>query len=536
VVVIDPVLVVDDEASARVLVALALRRAGMEVIEAASGAEALEILETRTVSVVACDLGMPGMSGLDVVRALRSRPATATLPFILLTGSGDTDTVIRALDAGADDFLAKPIRLDELVARVRAHLRTQSAWSDVLEQELRNRASVVAALGKLHVSSAPDEAARVAVKELAQRTGSPYIAVLQLSGRGGLQPLASFDRATGLGSPGPALSASRAREFVVRAREGPWVQRAPGDVERDPSSAFWTAQLDFFAGAPIYSADTMVGLLILGAVDEPTDLQPRYREGRLLGAVTDFASVLSATAGAAIADRQQAASDHARLKRVLTGRQFEFVYQPIVVLGTRRPIGYEALTRFADGTAPDVRFAEAATAGLGVDFELAAIEGAIRGASSLPEGALLAVNVSPSVVLSSVQRLARIIAEPTRPLVLELTEHIAISDYAQLRKAIAGLGTLDIAVDDAGAGYNSLLHLLELRPAFAKIDIGLVRGIDTDPLRQAMAAGLAFYALRTGCRLIAEGVETEEEATTLAAIGVEYAQGYLFGRPEPLTR
>jgi EAL domain-containing protein (putative c-di-GMP-specific phosphodiesterase class I) len=82
-----------------------------------------------------------------------------------------------------------------------------------------------------------------------------------------------------------------------------------------------------------------------------------------------------------------------------------------------------------------------------------------------------------------------------------------------------------LAVDDAGAGYASLRHILELRPAFAKLDISLVRGIDADALRQSLAAGINYYALRTGCRLIAEGVETDAEAAALLELGIEFAQG-----------
>ncbi len=78
-------------------------------------------------------------------------------------------------------------------------------------------------------------------------------------------------------------------------------------------------------------------------------------------------------------------------------------------------------------------------------------------------------------------------------------------------------------------------HILEIRPAFAKLDISLVRGIDGDELRQAMAAGFQYYALRSGCRLIAEGIETEQEANLLRGLGVDLGQGYLFGRPERLT-
>ena len=64
-----------------------------------------------------------------------------------------------------------------------------------------------------------------------------------------------------------------------------------------------------------------------------------------------------------------------------------------------------------------------------------------------------------------------------------------------------------------------------------KLDIGLVRGIDTDPVRQALVSGMDFFALKTGCRLIAEGVETPGERDMLRSLSVELGQGYLLGRP-----
>lgn len=122
--------------------------------------------------------------------------------------------------------------------------------------------------------------------------------------------------------------------------------------------------------------------------------------------------------------------------------------------------------------------------------------------------------------------------ETTRPLVGELTEHAPIDDYRLVRDALAKLGDVALAVDDAGAGYASLRHILELQPTYAKLDISLVRGIDGDDLRQALAAGLQYFAGKIGCRLIAEGVESREEADALHRLGIEFAQGYLFGRPE----
>jgi len=88
-----------------------------------------------------------------------------------------------------------------------------------------------------------------------------------------------------------------------------------------------------------------------------------------------------------------------------------------------------------------------------------------------------------------------------------------------------------ISVDDAGAGYASLRHILELQPDFVKLDIGLVHQIDADPARQALAAGLHHYAAEAGNTLIAEGVETPAECSTLHRLGIPLAQGFFLGRP-----
>jgi EAL domain-containing protein (putative c-di-GMP-specific phosphodiesterase class I) len=144
----------------------------------------------------------------------------------------------------------------------------------------------------------------------------------------------------------------------------------------------------------------------------------------------------------------------------------------------------------------------------------------------------LTINVSPQVVVDEAGAIRDLLRDVGRSVVIEITEHVAIEDYGALRAALAELGDhVHLAVDDAGAGYASLRHILELRPTFAKLDISLVRDIDGDELRQAMAAGLNYFALRTGCRLIAEGVETAAEAEMLLRLGIEFGQGYLFGRP-----
>ena len=527
------VLVVDDTDDLRQLIALALQRDGCDVLEAASGEAALEILETEPVDIMVLDMILPAMSGTDVVRALRERPETLTLPVLLMTGSGASQSVIEGLNAGANDFLAKPLRLDELVARVRAHLRSHDVWSELVADELRVRTSVVSALGQMTLSAEPEAAAEAVVSELAKRTDSPFISVLQVASGNRLQPLATYNRSEGVSRGGSTLPARRAHDLLSKAREGPWAERMPPGEPVELDDVYWPISLVLVAGAPIYAGDVLVGVLNIGIGSEGA-VPSVAKQAKLMAAAIDYASILTAVAGSALADRREIGEVRSKLRRDLATRALYPVFQPIVMLETRKVVGFEALTRFADGTAPDVRFAEAAALGLGDEFELAAIEAALVEARKLPDGVFLSLNVSPAVAMSAGKRLRRHLAGSARSLVLELTEHAPIVDYSRLRNAIAALGDPKIAVDDAGAGYASMRHILELQPAFAKLDISLVRGIDGDELRQAMAAGFQYYALRTGCRLIAEGVETEEEASALKALRIDLGQGYLFGRPERL--
>ena len=122
-----------------------------------------------------------------------------------------------------------------------------------------------------------------------------------------------------------------------------------------------------------------------------------------------------------------------------------------------------------------------------------------------------------------------------------MTEHAQIPSYPAVRRAIREIPGARLAVDDAGAGYTSLSHIIELDPEFVKLDISIVRDIDTNEARQAMAAGMCHFASHRGTTIIAEGVETAAEAETLRSLGVSLGeggilgQGYHFGRPAPLS-
>ena len=155
----------------------------------------------------------------------------------------------------------------------------------------------------------------------------------------------------------------------------------------------------------------------------------------------------------------------------------------------------------------------------------------------MPEPLFLAVNASAATILGG--GLEPTCAARACPrLVVELTEHVPVEDYGALEAAVSTLRArgLRLAVDDTGAGYAGFRHLLGLRPEIVKLDLSLTQGIDGDPVRRALASALVRFTADTGAHLIAEGIETEAELGTLRDLGVEWGQGFLLGRPQPLDR
>jgi EAL domain-containing protein (putative c-di-GMP-specific phosphodiesterase class I) len=122
---------------------------------------------------------------------------------------------------------------------------------------------------------------------------------------------------------------------------------------------------------------------------------------------------------------------------------------------------------------------------------------------------------------------------PLDRLVIEITEHVAISDYNLQNEALKSLRDrgVRLAVDDTGAGYASLSHVLQLRPDIIKIDRSLIAGVATDPARRSLVTALVLLALDIGATVTGEGIEELAELDMLATLGVDHAQGYLLGRP-----
>lgn len=463
------ILIVDDDERVRRAFVAALERAGHRTYPAASAQAALQLLRDRDVDVALLDLEMPERSGLELLRQVRADPRNAALAVVVVSGDGQLESKLAALDAGANDYLVKPIALRELQARVGAQLRDRSRWLDRLDSELTTRWE--RRLSELDSDRDPG----VLEQQLHEVLASAL-------------PLRSLQLRTG-------IAAEELR--IERSGGGAWLH------------------------VPLRTADGDVGQLHVTVAGDVA---------RCTSTLVDLSPVLAELLDQP-ALRQRSADTDAWLAERTSPDGLRPVFQPIVSLPSRRLIGVEGLSRFADGARPDLVFAEAARRGVAAELEVAAAHRLVEAAHLLPAGVWLSLNLSASTLLSGA--VDDLLAASERPLTVELTENESVGDYAELRQHLARYPDVRVAVDDAGAGYASLRHVFELQPQLLKLDRHWVAGIDRDPVRQALVTGLLGFARSFGAEVIAEGVETEQEEATLRALDIPLAQGYLFARPAP---
>ncbi|MDB5848591.1 MAG: hypothetical protein JWP29_2343 [Rhodoferax sp.] len=258
------------------------------------------------------------------------------------------------------------------------------------------------------------------------------------------------------------------------------------------------------------------------------------RDLRILSA---FAEVIAERLDENMSAARERNTQAAEIQNVMAGGAPRIVYQPIFEVRSGCIAGVECLSRFdaQPARSPDAWFRNAVQVGMGVDLEMHCIAKAIDALASLPQNAFIALNASPETIMSG--RLLPVL-EPLdlRRIVLEVTEHATVSDYDKLEDELAALraGGIQLAVDDAGAGYASMRHILHLKPEVIKLDMSLTSGIDHDLGKRALARGLISFAKEIGTQITAEGVETQAELDLLTYLGVDKVQGYLLGRPVSL--
>ena len=260
---------------------------------------------------------------------------------------------------------------------------------------------------------------------------------------------------------------------------------------------------------------------------------------RDLAVMRAFAEV----AGQQIQERIDCGRDRSALRSkvrsIIDRGQIEMVFQPAVRIDRPEVAFVEALARFPgrEPSSPAGWFEAAHAVGLGTELELLAIDSALAQIDNLAGATALSINVSPETLLS--KRLGeRLSAAPAERLILEVTEHSPIDDYASVGRALERFREkgMRLAIDDAGAGYASLKHILNFKPDIIKLDISLSRDIDSDPVRRALATAMIQFAWTIGAELVAEGVESPAELAALRDLGVTIIQGHLCARPSPLAK
>lgn len=459
---------------------------------------------------------------LELVQAiLDGRISSFQMEKRYLRGDGNAISVLLAVSLARDGY-GRP---HHFVAQV-----VDRSAEVELALEAQTRSVLAESIHAISSNASVEEAAQILCDQVGALPWIDFAAVQAFLGPEDAVVLANWARRPFPTRPGDRLATTRARYLQQRAASGPWAEYTKHDGSDDFALAAEEG-LRALAYGPIGNGEP-AGVLVLGT--SQADFARTLVE-KMPGLVA-----LTTTSSALLAERlhedQRAVALRAAIEREIAERAFHPVFQVIVDLETRAVMGYEALTRFESGTAPDRRFAEAWRSGVGAELELAALGCAVDAASALPAAAWLDLNVSPRLLADSA-RLRSVLRRADRPVVLEVTEHEVVDDYGHLREALRNLGSdLRVAVDDAGAGVANFGHIIELRPDFVKLDISLVRGVNANLGRQALVVAMRHFARTAGCRLVAEGIETEAEAATLLGLGVEFGQGYLFGRPEPVIR
>jgi PAS domain S-box-containing protein len=414
---------------------------------------------------------------------------------------------------------------------VKRDLSVERALEAELRAEVRDRLAVREAVAGITAGATPEETAASILGALTRLEGIEHPSVFHLPAQGpgavrlaGMLPGRAEIR-------GEVMDGAIAAYLRGRAAAGAWLHDFSTEDPPGPGAAAIVRAAGLTAGAYAPVLFDGVPVAVVGGLTSRAATADFL--SRRLVALVEVATHVAPILGPQLAARDDVEGARGRILAIARRGAFHPVFQPIVRLEDRSVIGFEALTRFDDGVAPDRRFAQAAELGCGRELEAACLRAAVAAGADLPPGAWLTLNASPAMLASG--GIGALIGDAGRPIVIELTERVEVDDYPALRAALEALGDgVTLAVDDTGAGFAGLRQLVELRPHVVKLDAAVVRGVEADPVRQSLVAGLVHYASQTGTHLVAEGVETAGEADLLAALGVELGQGHLFARPAPL--
>ena len=556
-------LIIDDVQQIRQLLSELL--CDHECVLAASAEDALSVLQTRDFDLVLSDINMPGTSGLDLVpRILERSPDTVV---VMISGEQGIESAIEALRAGAFDYITKPIDLRHVQAAVnralghRRLLVGKRRYENHLEELVKERTAEIEHLAYYdRLTDLPNR--NLFIDRCTQALGIAQRDEHQVG-----VVLASLDRFKKIAE---SLSheagdvvlrevASRLRSCV---REGDTVAHLEGDefallltqvnstdelsdvclkVSEAMKRPFQLGNQDVYMTASI-------GIATFPANGEDTSIILRNAGAALYRAKKQGGNNYQFYAADMNAQAVKRLALESSLRRAIENQEFVPYYQPVVNLMTGEVLGAEALVRWEHpefGILPPAKFIGLAEdTGLILDIADFVIREACRQTRQWQEEGLgqltIAVNVSARHFqqVEFVDQIMEVLREtrldPTC-LDLELTETSIMENAPQAAALLSDIRRLGVrvSIDDFGTGYSSLSYLKSLPIDNLKLDQSFVKGATTDPDDAALVMAIVTLAHNLRLKVIAEGVETEEQLAFLRLLRCDEGQGYLFGKPVP---
>jgi len=545
-------IVADDEDLGRLLLAESVAASGLVPVSCDNGMAALEAALSRNVSIVLLDVDMPGMDGFTVCRRLRAEPRLASVPIVMVTGHEDSAAISLAFEAGATDFISKPVNWALLPRRLAYILRNAAAaerierlaYYDTLTG-LPNRQRCIETAQRLFAeASAAGESAAIIYLDLNsfKRVNDTFghsvgDAVLKRVADNLTRTLQSCRRTL----EHVTVARFGGDEFVILLRHEN--ARAMAAQIAEACAAAFKEPIDY-EGLEFYSAPS-IGVAIYP--DDGPDVATVLKNAD----TAMYQAKTGATAGVAMyapamSSRLRDWLDlETRLRHAVQDETLRLCFQPKFRLSDNRLAGVEALLRWCDTEHGDIapqRFVEIAEdSGLIIDMGSWVVRAACRQLRTWLDRGLrvpVAINVSGKELLHGdparvIEAEAAAAGVPPSLLEVEITESLLVKDSATVRRALERLRQLGcrIALDDFGTGYSSLAYITRFPPDRIKIDKAFVHNVDRSASDAAIAN--AILSLGTSLSLIvtAEGIERVGQLEWLRTRGCHEAQGFLLSKP-----
>lgn len=553
------ILIAEDEPSLRENLQWMLELEGYEVTAAADGRVALAAALAHRPDLVLTDVMMPELDGFGLIKALRSHPATATLPVIMLTARADRSDTRTGMNLGADDYLTKPCRREELLAAISARLE-RSRIQQLAAQRLQTEAQQAMQIDTLTGLPGRD----LFEEQLDHAVSTCETVALLCFGLDGFSKI-NESLGTGVGDlvlreVGKRLQqcirgsvSSHPHDVVGRLGGDQFAVCVTGLPDACSLAGFATVALTALAQPYRVSGHTLFLTASAGGSTYPAQADSVHAlllnaESALHHAKPDGPGMYAYFDSAMNRRVARTLLIHNELHSALHAGDLELYYQPQIRIATGKVVGFEALLRWHHatlGAIPPSEFIPIAEQS-GIIVQVGewvlrtAAQQAARWIAQGHQGFRIAVNISARQFVGQnlPELVGRILKEtgiPPSALELEVTESLALHNVANTLATLHECKALGVhlAMDDFGTGYSSLSYLKRYPLDTLKIDQSFVRNIPHDLGDVAITRAIVAMAQSFGLSLVAEGVETPEQLAYLRELGCDDVQGYLFSPAVP---